>query len=165
MTGIEKLQQQLDALKAEVARLSVVADVQEITQLVMTYGPLVDSGSAQATADLWTGDGVYEVDGVLTMHGHEEIAAMVRSANHQGFINAGAGHVLTAPRVQVRGDTAVAFNHALLITLSEGTYSVTRISANEWTFRRGERGWQVVRRVNRPLDGRSSARELFARLA
>lgn len=161
----DSLQQQLDDLRAQVARLSGLADVQEITQLVMTYGPLVDSGSAEATAGLWTDDGVYEVDGVLSMTGRDEIAGMVRGTNHQAIIHGGAGHVLTAPRVRVDGDTAEAVNHAMLVTRTGDAYTVSRVSANWWTCRRTADGWRVVRRVNRPLDGRASSRELFAELA
>lgn len=43
----------------------------EITQLVAQYGPAVDSGSADATAGLWTEDGSFDAVGAITTHGHQ----------------------------------------------------------------------------------------------
>lgn len=161
--GAEVLRE-LAELRAEVARLRRVADAHEITRLVMTYGPLVDAGDAEGTARLWTESGRYEVDGVLGMRGREQIAQMVRSPMHQGLIRGGAGHVLTAPRITVRGDEADAFNHALLIAQEAGGYQIARISANHWRFARTGEGWRVVSRVNRRLDGREASRRLFTQI-
>lgn len=157
----EEIRRELDYLRAQVERLSGAADVQEIVQLVMSYGPLVDAGSAEATANVWSAQGTYEVDGVLTMVGHEAISAMVLSDNHQRLINDGAGHLLTAPVVKVAGDTAVAFNHAVLVARTDAGYTVERLSANRWQFLRGAGGWEVTNRTNRPLDGNAGARQLF----
>ncbi len=43
-------------------RVELLEDTLAIQQLVTTYGPAVDSGSAEAVGALWTEDGVYEVD-------------------------------------------------------------------------------------------------------
>lgn len=44
--------------------------------LIATYGPAVDSGSADAAAGIWDADGGYDY-GEHTLHGQEEIRAMV----------------------------------------------------------------------------------------
>ncbi|GIH72413.1 nuclear transport factor 2 family protein [Sphaerimonospora thailandensis] len=155
---------ELAVLRDELARLRCVADAHEITRLVMSYGPLVDAGDAEGTAQLWTESGRYEVDGVLGMQGREQIAQMVHSPMHQALIREGAGHVLTTPRISVQGDEAEAFNHALLIAHEAGIYRIARISANHWRFVRNGEGWRVVSRVNRPLDGREASRRLFAQI-
>ena len=51
MSELEELKAELAALKS---RLRVLEDQVEISQLVAQYGPSVDSGSAEATAQLWT---------------------------------------------------------------------------------------------------------------
>ncbi|MDO9487571.1 MAG: nuclear transport factor 2 family protein, partial [Sphingomonadaceae bacterium] len=45
------------------SRLRELEDRLEIYQLLSAYGPLVDSGDAEATADLWVADGVYDWGG------------------------------------------------------------------------------------------------------
>lgn len=159
------LHQQLIALQREVARLQRFADITEITQLVASYGPLVDSGSAAATAELWTDGGTYSVGGLLEMSGRAAIEEMVHSEMHQGFINNGAGHVLTTPAVTVDGDTAVAYNHSLLITADSDGFRVHRLTANKWVLTRSDAGWRVAERVNHVLDGNAEARALFAEQA
>ena len=57
MSDIEK---RLAALEAKVHDLE---DQVALYQLMSAYGPLVDSGDADATAGLWTEDGVYDWGG------------------------------------------------------------------------------------------------------
>ena len=71
VTEIDDLRATIDALTS---RLRAVEDQLEITQLVAQYGPSVDSGSANATADLWTDDGTFEAVGAISMRGHDEIS-------------------------------------------------------------------------------------------
>src|SRR5437764_4643869 len=97
------------------ARLRLLEDQVDIMQLVAQYGPSVDSGSAEATAALWTDDGTFDAVGVIEMHGRNEIAAMVRGAGHQGLIINGCGHVLTVPHGIVDGDEARGRSYALNI--------------------------------------------------
>ncbi|MFS3128182.1 nuclear transport factor 2 family protein [Nocardioides sp. Bht2] len=155
----------LDELLGELARLRRAADVSEISQVVARYGPLVDSGSADATAALWAQDGSYSVGGLLELNGRAAIAEMVHSPMHQGFITNGAGHVLTAPTVTVDGDTAVAYNHSLLITADGDGFAIHRLTANKWVLSRTTDGWQISERINHVLDGNAAARELFAAAA
>ncbi|MEV0594654.1 nuclear transport factor 2 family protein [Nonomuraea cavernae] len=157
MTGVEE---RLALLEERTRRLE---DELEVTRLVLSYGPLVDSGSADAVAALWEPGGVYDVDELL-MNGRAEIAAMVRSDAHQGWIARGCAHVIGAPHVTVTGDEAVARGYSLMIVRdrSGDGFRVRRATANHWTLRRGPDGWRVVTRVNRVLDGRSESPELLA---
>ena len=72
---------ELDDLRATVAALEArvrsLEDHVEITQLVAQYGPSVDSGSAEATANLWTEDGTFDAVGAIEMRGRDEIAGMM----------------------------------------------------------------------------------------
>lgn len=162
----ESIHEQLAALSSEVARLRRFADLAEITQLIAAYGPLVDSGSATATAALWTEDGSYSVGGLLELSGRAAIEEMVHSEMHQGFIQNGAGHVLTSPAVTVHDDgTAVAYNHSLLITADGDGFAIHRLTANKWLLARTDAGWQVTQRINHVLDGQPAARELLGEVA
>ena len=161
MSEIERLEETIAALETRVRQLE---DHLEITQLVAQYGPAVDSGSPEATADLWTQDGSFDAVGAITMHGHEQIAGMVRSQGHQDLILHGCGHVLTVPHVVVDGDEARGRSYALNIRwdAEEQRFWVARLSANTWHWVRTDDGWKVKERVNANLDGTPEHRAVLA---
>lgn len=144
-------------------RLSRLEDEAAITSLILSYGPLVDSGQAEAVGALWEEDGVYDVDELL-MTGRAEIEAMVRSPNHQRWIRQGCAHVVGAPRIRVLGDEALAVCYTTMIVRDPetGTFDLRRATANHWRLRRGPDGWRVTVRTNRVLDGRTESPELLA---
>ncbi len=139
--------EQLRATVTELAeRLRRVEDHLEIIGLVAQYGPSVDSGSAEATAALWTEDGTFDAVGAITMRGHDEIAGMVNAAGHQSLIRNGCGHVLTTPHVVVDSE-AHGRNDALNIRWDPDAerFWVARVSANTWTWRRTPHGRRIAR--------------------
>jgi uncharacterized protein (TIGR02246 family) len=156
----------LDDLRTAVAaladRVRELEDREAVAQLATRYGPAVDFGDPEAAAALWAEDGVYAAPPYAVWTGREEIAGMV-GGGHQELIRRGAGHVLTPLHVEVDGDEARGWNHAMNIQWrpEEEHFVVFRLSANEWHFRRGPDGWRVASRVNRPLDGADEARDLF----
>jgi hypothetical protein len=168
MADVDELEARLAALETRVQQLD---DHEAITQLLASYGPSVDSGSAEATAALWVEDGVFDVVGSsetvgnFTMHGRGDIVGMVNGEGHQSLITNGCGHVLTAPRIRVDGDRATAWNYAFNVRWDEPNerFWVARLSANEWECARGTDGWRVVRRTNVNLDGGETARALLRR--
>jgi hypothetical protein len=159
---------EIDDLRAVVkalgARVRLLEDHLEITQLVAQYGPAVDSGSAEAAADLWTGDGTFDAVGAIEMHDRDEIAGMVRSEGHQGLIRNGCGHVLTVPHVVVDGDAAEGRSYALNIRWDAQAqrFWVARVSANTWRWVRTPEGWRIAARVNANLDGTPEHRQMLA---
>jgi hypothetical protein len=160
MSGVEELQATVEALAARVQRLE---DELALNQLVASYGPAVDSGSAAEAAALWSDDGVFEVPPHATWVGHDDIGGMVNGEGHKGLIMNGCGHVLTAPRVKVDGDEARGWNYALNIRWDADAdrFWIARVSANEWHWRRGPDGWRTVHRTNINLDGDAAPRALF----
>lgn len=144
------------------ARLQAVEDRLAIIQLLASYGPAVDSGDAEATAGIWTADGVYD-SYPAPMHGHDDLVAMVGSDLHQGLINGGCAHLIGMPQVEVHGDTAVATGYSMLCVRDEATdgFRVWRVSANRWELTRTPTGWRTTNRVNRLLDGSAQARALL----
>jgi len=161
MSEIEELR----ATVAELAdRVRALEDQIEITQLVAEYGPSVDSGSAEATAALWTEEGTFDAVGAIGMRGREQIAAMVRSDGHQGLIHNGCGHVLTVPHVEIDGDIAHGRSYALNIRWDAASdrFWVARVSANSWTWVRTPDGWRISERINANLDGTPEHRQVLA---
>jgi uncharacterized protein (TIGR02246 family) len=138
-----------------------LSDQLELFRLTASYAPSVDSGNAEATANLWTEDGIYHTD-VTHNSGRAEIAAMVRGSAHQGIIKTGAGHVVTMPRLTIKGDEAVGVCHALLYVRDGDGFRQWRVTANRWDYVRTHEGWRVKQRTNRLLDGSEEGRQLFA---
>jgi len=144
-------------------RLRALEDRDAIAQLVASYGPAVDSGDADAAAELWSEDGVFDVVPYFELVGRDGIAGMVNDDGHQSLIHNGCGHVLTAPKVVVDGNEARGWNYAFNIRWDGAAdrFWIARLSANEWEFRRNGDSWRVVRRTNINLDGGEGPRELF----
>lgn len=144
-------------------KVSYLEDRQAIVDLMTSYGPAIDAGDADAVAQVWTDDGVYDVD-TGVMHGHDEIIEMVRGGMHQGFVQAGCAHILEPGSVVVDGDVAVATAKSLLVVNDERGpgFTVLRATANRWEMVKTDRGWKCRRRIGRLLDGRPAARRLLA---
>ncbi|ONH27113.1 nuclear transport factor 2 family protein [Pseudofrankia asymbiotica] len=158
---------EIDELRAVVeklaARVHALEDQVEIMQLVAQYGPAVDSGSAQATAALWTEDGTFDAVPQLRMRGRGDIVDMV-NGGHQSLIRNGCGHVLTVPHIAVDGDEATGRSYALNIRWDADAdrFWVARVSANTWRWVRTAEGWRISERVNANLDGTPEHREMLA---
>lgn len=157
------LEQTVQALRE---RIGLLEDRLEISQLIASYGPAVDSGAASAVAGIWTEDGTYDTV-PKPLNGRQEIEAMVGSEGHQSLIHAGCAHVLGPPVVQIHGDTAVAICYSqVFVKAADGDgFRVWRASANRWTLTRGPDGWRVTSRVNRALDGSAEARAVLGDIA
>jgi len=143
-------------------RLQRLEDIQEITQLIASYGPLVDAGDAERVAAMWTEDGVYDVDEIY-MEDRAAIDAMVRGDRHQGLIQNGCCHFLGPAHVTVDGDRAVAVCPSVLLVRHEGRNFPARIGANHFELVRTPEGWRFAHRTIRQLDGEPEGRALFAR--
>jgi hypothetical protein len=157
----------LAELRDTVAQLSrqvrALEDQIAIGRLVARYGPAVDSGSAAATAALWSEDGRFDVPPYAVWTGHDEIAGMVDGDGHQALITNGVAHVLTAPLIVVDGDDAQAWNYALNLRWDPELrrFWIARASANGWRLHREPGGWRIAHRVNRNLDGSPEPRAIF----
>lgn len=152
-----------DRLAALEARLQRLEDEHAIARLVASYGPLVDAGEADRVADLWTEDGVYDVEGYF-MDGRDQVAAMVRSDAHQGLIGNGCSHFLGPAHVSVDGDRAVAVCESVLLVRHKERLLPARIGANLFELVRTPDGWRTTRRTTRGLDGSQETRDLLARI-
>lgn len=146
------------------ARLQHLEDLAEITRLLASYGPLVDSGDADAVAALWTEDGTYDVEG-WHMGDRSEIHAMVNSKAHQRFIASGSLHFMGPPAVRIDGDTAVAVCESLMVLHQDGAFTVARGGAQRIRLVRTADGWRTKDRYARTLDGSAEARAVLGSIS
>lgn len=144
------------------ARLRRVEDEADIVRLVASYGPAVDSCSADAVTALWADGGTYELQhGTYTS---DTMHRVVESDRHLGYVAAGSAHVMTTPRIDLDGDRATALSYSLVFVrdAEADRWVVDRAAANRWDLERTPDGWKVRRRVNRLVDGGAEARALLA---
>lgn len=156
----DDLTARLDAIEAS---LRLAQDRWDLSQIIASYGPAVDSGSDQAAAKIWAEDGVYDTfPTVLT--GRAALGGMVRGELHQELIHAGAAHLQGIPHIEISGDTAVVTHYSQLVLKNpdEDTFRIWRTGVNRWEFVRTGDGWLATRRLNRQLDGSAEARDLLA---
>ena len=127
-----------------------------------SYGPLVDAGLADETAELWTQDGHYDAE-IDRFEGRAGLMEMIGGKLHQRLITGGGGHFVGVPYIDVRGDRATAITHALLLVQrrEEEDFKVWRLTATRWEWRKVAGGWHVHSRINRKLDGGDTARAIF----
>jgi ketosteroid isomerase-like protein len=160
-TGNDDLAATVAALAERVARLE---DHVAIYQLMMSYGPSVDSGTSEFTASLWTDDGVYDFDNESDdLDGAAAIKAMVEGPRHQSYIHEGCAHLVSIPYLRIDGDTAVATGYSSLNHRDGDGFRIGRITANRWELTRTASGWKVTRRTNRILNGEEEPRAMFRR--
>ena len=142
-------------------RLQTIEDERAVERLIASYGPLVDAGEADATAELWAVDGSYQVEG-WHMRSRADVAAMVRSDAHQGLIHHGCCHFLGPAVVTVDGDDAVAVCESVLLLRRNGAYIAARAGASHFRLRRIDGRWQIVERITHALDGSAPPRDLLS---
>ena len=157
-------------------RLRAVEDALAIYHLIASHPPAADTATDRYYRDAFTVDSEIDLGGGKGATGNEAIAAIVKTPEHQAAVAGGLCHFTGLPRVEVKGDTAVATSYLQIITpdreaaprelsghgKSSG-FRIHRVGANRWELKRGKDGWKVTRRTLRPLDGSEDARALLRR--
>lgn len=141
-------------------RLRAAEDHLAIMNLLASYGPLVDSGNADATAALWAEDGEYDVPG-LHMKSRDEIRAMVQSESHRTLIMSGSTHFIGPAHVSIDGDRAHAVCESVLVLKESSSYRILMSGSHSITLARIDGRWRITHRVTRELNGDSHARDLL----
>ena len=156
-------------------RLRLVEDKLAIYQLIASHPPAADTGDQTYYRDAFTRDGTVDLGGGKTADGNERIASVVARPEHQAAIAGGLCHFAGLPRVEIDGDTAVAISYLQIVTPNKTAapvdvpghgaspgFRIHRAAANRWDLVRTATGWKVKRRMLRPLDGSSEARDLLS---
>lgn len=159
------LEQRLAALEA---RCRKSEDHLEILNLLMTYGPLVDSATAEPAANLWVEGGGYNFtkpDGEpARLIAPDEIASMYNWAGHMDLVNSGCAHLTATPKITVNGDEAQALGYSVVVLKEGDRWFLWRAAVNHWTLRRTDTGWRIVERYNRPLDGSPESHDIMRKV-
>lgn len=144
-------------LAAMEARLRKAEDQLEILNLLNTYGPLVDSATAQPAGELWVEGGGYSFTlpegGDKRLVAPDEIAGMYGWPGHLDLVKTGCAHLTATPKISVKGDEAEAVGYSVVILREEDRWFLWRAAVNHWTLRRTDAGWRIVERYNRALNG------------
>jgi hypothetical protein len=62
----------------------------------------------------------------------------------------------------IEGDRATATHYGTLFTRKDGQFVLLRLTASRWDLQRFEdKGWRVMQRTNRLLDGSAEARQIL----
>lgn len=157
-----------DRIAALEARLRAAEDHLEILNLLNSYGPLVDSGSAEEAPRLWVEGGGYDFSlpggGTGRLEAPAGLAAMYAGEGHMGLVGAGVSHLTATPRIKVDGDSAEAVGYSFVILKEGERWIVWRGAINHWKLVRTAEGWRVGERFNRTLDGSAESRETMRKV-
>lgn len=149
-------------------RLQKAEDQLEIQNLLMSYGPLVDSATAEPAGALWVEGGGYNFTlpdgGTKRLAAPDEIAGMYGWPGHLDLVNTGCAHMTATPKITVDGDDAQAVGYSVVILKEGDRWFLWRAAVNHWTLRRADDGWRVVEKFNRTLDGSDESQEVMKRI-
>lgn len=138
-------------------RLQRAEDQLAIQNLLMSYGPLVDSATAEPAGELWKPGGGYNFTlpdgGTKRLAAPDEIAGMYSWPGHLDLVNTGCAHLTATPKITVDGDHAQAVGYSVVILKEGERWFLWRAAVNHWTLERTPDGWRIVERFNRALDG------------
>ena len=126
------------------SRLRAVEDQLEIQNLLMTYGPLVDSATAEPAGALWVEGGGYSFTlpdgGTKRLAAPDEIAGMYGWPGHLDLVNTGCAHMTATPKITVDGDDAQAVGYSVVILKEGDRWFLWRAAVNHWILRRTASG-------------------------
>ena len=146
-----------ERLAALEARLLAAEDHLAILNLLNSYGPLVDSATAEPAGALWVEGGGYSFmtpDGeTKRLEAPGEIAGMYSWPGHLDLVSTGCAHMTATPKITVSGDEAQAVGYSFVVLREEDRWYLWRAAVNHWTLRRTDQGWRIVERQNRTLNG------------
>jgi hypothetical protein len=150
------------------ARLRKAEDHLAILNLLNSYGPLVDSGSSEAAADLWIAGGGYNYSGGNSngtrLEAPEQLIAIYEGAGHQTLVKTGSAHLQATPRITITGDHATAIGYSFVILREDDRWFVLRAAINDFSLVRTPQGWRIAERFNRTLTGSEDSHEVMRRV-
>jgi len=149
-------QARVEALERKVR---VLEDALELYGIMNRYGPAVDTGNADATAELFAPDGNYDTDGTTIAPGADGVRAMVLGPGHQRLLPNSA-HTIRPTALEIEGDRAHATGYSRVYLRRGDAFELWRVSANRWEFERRAQGWKVAQRSNR-LIGTPDAQRIL----
>jgi hypothetical protein len=120
-----------------------LADQVAIRTLSVRYNHLSDAGDGAAYAQLYTPDGLWELDDGLERYvGNEQLAELC--VTH----GPGSLHVTTDPLIEISGDTASQISRLLIFTVDDRRRSNDFVATGQYADElvRTEDGWRFKSR-------------------
>jgi hypothetical protein len=157
-----------ERLAALEAGLLAAEDRLEILNLLNSYGPLVDSGSAAEAAALWVDGGGYNfsggISGGMRLEAPEQLVSMYQTEGHMELVGTGCSHLTAMPKITVDGDSAIAVGYSFVVLKESDRWYLWRAAVNEWTLVRTADGWRIKERFNRGLEGTKDSHDVMRRV-
>jgi hypothetical protein len=146
------------------ARLRAIEDRLSILNLLAGAALSSDVASQSYWESMFADDAVMDRGGQRGEETREQIMDIVRGESQAQAIESGMAHAMAMPHIRIDGDRAVATGYLQVVVLDRDgpdirlpgkdvrkalvTYHLT---VNRWELARTAAGWQVTRRVIRPI--------------
>ena len=156
-------------------RLRAIEDRLEILDLLAGSALSSDVASETYWQSMFAHNAVMDRGGDQGLESRDQIMDIVRSPSQAGAIESGMAHAAALPHIRIEGDRAVATGYLQVLVLDPNSPEVNlpgkgsrkalvsyHLTVNRWEFERTEEGWQVARRVIRPI-ATEEARQLLRR--
>ncbi len=150
----ENLEARLERLEK---RLQYLEDQEAIRECLSLYGYAADVGRSEEWLDLWTADGVYELD----EGPHKGRAALTKiiaapDSTHKSIENR-CLHTVENLFIRIDGDTAWAEGYSIVIVRERdtGNYIPWGCGYNHWDFRRDNGRWKLTCRRRKAVGDKA----------
>lgn len=157
-----------ERLAALETRLRAAEDHLEILNLLMSYGPLVDSKTSEPAAALWVEGGGYGFTipsgEPARLEAPDGLVAMYEGEPHRWLVTTGCSHLTATPKITIIGNTAQAVGYSFVVLKEGDRWFLWRAAINHWTLTRTDKGWRIVERFNRPLNGSLESHETMRKV-
>lgn len=142
-------------LNSAESRLSYLEDQEAIRECLARYGYAADLGRSEEWLDLWTTDGIYDLDDGQRK-GREKLTEIIAAPN--GFHKSIENHCLHTVGnlfIRINGDTAWAEGYSVVIVreVAPDRHALLSCGYNHWDFQRVDGRWHLQRRYRRAIGG------------
>ncbi len=142
-------------LKALEDRVRDLEDQGQIREVLARYGFNADLGRSQEWVDLWTGDGVYDLDS-RKWTGREQLHELIASPTepHKRDVENRSQHNVLNLFIRIEGDRAWAEGYSVVVLNKDGQFGLWTCGYNHWDFERHDGQWLLQRRYRRDIGGK-----------
>jgi hypothetical protein len=145
-------------------RLRAIEDRLAILDLLAGSALSSDVASEAYWESMFAPNAVMDRGSDRGLEGRDQIMEIVRSTGQAEAIKSGMAHALALPRIRIDGDRAVATGYMQALVLDPNSPEVNlpgkgtrkslvtfHLTVNRWELERTDAGWQVAKRVIRPI--------------
>src|SRR4029079_6006193 len=97
-------------------RVRAIEDKLAIFHLIASHPPAADTGTDRYYREAFVADGEMDLGGGKGAGGNETMWSLVKTREHGAAIAGGLCHFAGLPRVEIKGDSAVALSYLQIIT-------------------------------------------------